>query len=241
MVPWAAARVMLRAMPPKTTAWKGRRTTSRRGPAVRAGGTERAGGTVCGRRRPSPRTSPARRGRAAASRPAAAAVLRGDRLDPPEVQGVADPQVLGVAPSATQSDTADEAVHPAPDGPGERERVPAVVAADPLDHPPQRPRRRVDRPLPFVLVEAAARPVRVGGQRVAGRTRHGGGRPAGDDLRLPHPAQGQESASSNGSGRPGASGTYRAMSCSWHTTSWRSDSVSGRAMEAGTGVTRPTQ
>ena len=40
---------------------------------------------------------------------------------------------------------------------------------------------------------------------------------------------------------PGSSGTYRAMSCSRHTTSWRSDSVSGRAMEAGTGVTSPIQ
>ncbi len=39
----------------------------------------------------------------------------------------------------------------------------------------------------------------------------------------------------------GGSGTYSLMSCSRHTTSWRSDSVSGRAMELGTGVTRPTQ
>ena len=31
------------------------------------------------------------------------------------------------------------------------------------------------------------------------------------------------------------------MSCSWQTTSLRSDSTSGRAMPAGTGVTRPTQ
>jgi len=31
------------------------------------------------------------------------------------------------------------------------------------------------------------------------------------------------------------------MSFSRHTTSWRSDSVSGRAMDAGTGVTSPTQ
>ncbi|CAM5259332.1 hypothetical protein SHIRM173S_09555 [Streptomyces hirsutus] len=49
------------------------------------------------------------------------------------------------------------------------------------------------------------------------------------------------SASSNGRGLPGTSGTYRAMSCSWQTTSWRSDSVNGRAREAGTGVTSPIQ
>ncbi|GAA3127173.1 hypothetical protein GCM10017687_47400 [Streptomyces echinatus] len=48
-------------------------------------------------------------------------------------------------------------------------------------------------------------------------------------------------ASSNRSGWPGGSGTYPAMSCSWQTTSWRSDSVNGRAIDAGTGVTSPTQ
>ena len=31
------------------------------------------------------------------------------------------------------------------------------------------------------------------------------------------------------------------MSCSWQITSWRSDSVSGRAIDRGTGVTSPTQ
>ncbi len=50
-----------------------------------------------------------------------------------------------------------------------------------------------------------------------------------------------DTASSNPIGCPGGSGTYRAMSCSWQTTSWRSDSVSGRAIDRGTGVTRPTQ
>ncbi|GAB2756113.1 hypothetical protein GCM10027072_62740 [Streptomyces bullii] len=48
-------------------------------------------------------------------------------------------------------------------------------------------------------------------------------------------------ASSKPIGWPGGSGTYRAMSCSRQTTSWRSDSVRGRAMVAGTGVTSPTQ
>ncbi len=31
------------------------------------------------------------------------------------------------------------------------------------------------------------------------------------------------------------------MSCSWQTTSCRSDSTSGRAIDAGTGVISPTQ
>ncbi|CAO0837965.1 hypothetical protein SMICM17S_10413 [Streptomyces microflavus] len=39
----------------------------------------------------------------------------------------------------------------------------------------------------------------------------------------------------------GGSGTYRTMSCSRQTTSWRSDSASGRAMDRGTGVTSPIQ
>ncbi len=39
----------------------------------------------------------------------------------------------------------------------------------------------------------------------------------------------------------GGSGMYPAMSCSRQTASLRSDSTSGRATPAGTGVTRPTQ
>lgn len=49
------------------------------------------------------------------------------------------------------------------------------------------------------------------------------------------------SALSNVKGCPGPSGTYCVMSCSWHTTSYRSDSASGRAIDRGTGVTSPIQ
>lgn len=48
-------------------------------------------------------------------------------------------------------------------------------------------------------------------------------------------------ASRTPSSPSGGSGTYASMSFSLHTTSCRSDSTSGRAMEAGTGVTAPTQ
>ncbi len=44
-----------------------------------------------------------------------------------------------------------------------------------------------------------------------------------------------------GIGAPGGSGTYSVMSCSAQTTSYRSDSASGRARPAGTGVTSPIQ
>ena len=53
------------------------------------------------------------------------------------------------------------------------------------------------------------------------------------------------SASRTASSKPtspsGGSGIHRAMSCSVQTTVLRSDSTSGRAMDAGTGVTTPTQ
>ena len=45
---------------------------------------------------------------------------------------------------------------------------------------------------------------------------------------------------SRGRSAPGGSGMYRAMSCSEQTTSFRSDSTSGMARLAGTGVTSPT-
>ncbi|CAM5717055.1 hypothetical protein SALBM217S_02633 [Streptomyces griseoloalbus] len=66
-----------------------------------------------------------------------------------------------------------------------------MLAADALDHLPQRLPRRGHHLVPLVPVEAAARPPGVGGQRIARRARHRGGRPAGGDLRLPHARQRQ--------------------------------------------------
>ena len=48
-------------------------------------------------------------------------------------------------------------------------------------------------------------------------------------------------ARSSGTRPPAGSGTYSAMSCSAQTTSLTSDSTSGLARPAGTGVTSPTQ
>jgi hypothetical protein len=48
-------------------------------------------------------------------------------------------------------------------------------------------------------------------------------------------------AQSTGTRPSVGSGTYETMSRSEHTTSFRSDSTSGMAWRAGTGVTSPTQ
>jgi hypothetical protein len=83
-------------------------------------------------------------------------------LDPPEVKGVADEEPPGVAPATTQPHAAHQPVEPAADPPGQREGVPADVAADPLHDPPQLPRRRGRRPGALVDVQAAAGPVGIG-------------------------------------------------------------------------------
>lgn len=144
------------------------RPTSTTAPRDPAGGRGRAGGSGSARRRPARCASPARRDRAAASRRAAGAGSPLDLLDPPEVERVADPEPLGVASATAQSHPADEPVEPAAYGPGQWEGVPAVLTADALDDLPQGVRVGVDGPFAFIGVEAAARPVGVGGQRIAG-------------------------------------------------------------------------
>ncbi|RPK63558.1 hypothetical protein EES44_15635 [Streptomyces sp. ADI96-15] len=64
-----------------------------------------------------------------------------------------------------------------------------MFSADALDDPPQGFGGGVDEAFAAVLVEAAARPVGVGGQRVAGGARDGGGGPAGGDLGVLDAAQ----------------------------------------------------
>lgn len=112
-----------------------------------------------------------------------------DLLHPPEVQRVAHPQPPGVAAAPAQSDPAGQPVQPAAHGPRQGEGVPAVLPADALDDVPQRRRLHLRLARPYVGVEAAARPVGVGGQRVAGRAGCPGRRPAGGDLRVADPLQ----------------------------------------------------
>ena len=114
-----------------------------------------------------------------------------DLLDPPPVDGVADPQVVRVAPASQQPGAAAEDVEPAADLPGQRPRVPAVGAADALDHRPQRLRAGSHGGGPLVDVEAAAGPVRVARHGIGGRARRRRGGPAGRDVGVADPLQRQ--------------------------------------------------
>src|SRR5690606_40217532 len=73
-----------------------------------------------------------------------------DLLDAPEVDGLADADVLAVAPPAPEPRPADELVEHAAHAP-QRVRVePAGLAADRLDYGEHRRRRRLhDEPLPL--------------------------------------------------------------------------------------------
>src|SRR5690606_16927626 len=63
--------------------------------------------------------------------------------DAPEVEGIPGLELLRVPPAPAKPDTADELVHPAAQRPGERERVPAVLATDALDDRPELRGRRI--------------------------------------------------------------------------------------------------
>ena len=94
----------------------------------------------------------------------------------------------------------------------------------------------------LVDVERCRRPSRD--RWAAGRTGRRAPRPTTSGWRRRsrgRAATASRTASSKPSRPSGGSGTYSAMSCSRQTTVLRSDSTSGRAMPAGTGVIRPTQ
>lgn len=133
-------------------------------------------------------------------------MTRPDLLHPPEVQRVADPQPLRVAPSPPQPDPSGEPVQPAARRPRRREGVPPVVASDALDDPPQGLARGVDQHLPPVGVEAAARPARIGGQGIAGRAGKRGGGPAGRHSGLADTPQSEPHRLVERDGMPGRGG-----------------------------------
>ena len=238
---------MLRSIAAEDDAVERRRpTTSRAWPSSPRGWKS----ARCRRRVPAvalvgPRRARARPARAAASRRAAAAAGRA-RAPRPARSRAASPTSSRsrVAPAAAQPDPADEPVEPAADPPGEREGVPAVLAADALDRPATAPRAR-RRPVGVALVdvEAAAGPVGVGGQRVARRAGHG--RPTTSGWRRRRrgsaaaPARRPRSKPISPSG---GSGTYvgdvvlggRRPRCA------ATRPAAGRCA-AGTGVTSPTQ
>ncbi len=171
---------------------RARRSTSTRGRADRGGGTGPAAGSGYGLASSSSgvHLQPGQ-ARQPHLRPQPQQMAALDLLDAPEVQRVADPQPVRVPAAAPQPHPAGQAVRPAAHRPCEGEGVPAVLAPDALDHRPQGLRGGVDGPFPPVGVEAAAGPVGVGGQGVAGRAGHRSGGPAGGDLGVPDPLERQ--------------------------------------------------
>ena len=81
-------------------------------------------------------------------RPQAEQARPADLLHPPEVERVADPEMVGVAAAEAHPDAADQAIHEAPDPPEDVRVRPARIAAETLhlgEHPL---RRRGDDPPP---------------------------------------------------------------------------------------------
>ena len=190
-----------------------------------------------------PRGTPARPGRAAASRRAAAAAgPRSTLLDPPEVQGVADVEPARVPAAAAQADAADRRSSQPRTRQASGKEYQPVVPADALDHPPHAPRACGRRPGALVDVEAAAGPVRVGGQRVGRGAGHGGRRPAGRDGGVLDALHGQADGVVEPEQPLGRIGdVLRRCRARRRRRCCAATPPAARAMPAGTGVIRPTQ
>ena len=190
--------VTSRIIPPKTTPWNGRPPTSRGGRPARAGRTwpAAAAGSV-----PPPSRRAVRRScstwNSSQASPGSRISARSRSSCPPRAPRPArspgPPRRRGRAATAGRAagPPADQPVQPAADLPRQREGVPAGVAADALDHPPQPSGGAVRRPVALVDVEAAARPVGVGRQRVRRRARHRRRRPPGRHRGVLDPLQRQ--------------------------------------------------
>ena len=93
-----------------------------------------------------------------------------DALDPPEVEGVARVQRLGVTATAAKAHSPHELVQHSAGGPGDGQGVPAVVAADPLDHLPELLDRGIGMLLLEIDVHGVAGPVGIAREEVGGST-----------------------------------------------------------------------
>ncbi len=107
-----------------------------------------------------------------------------DRLDPPEVERLADGDLVGVASTAAQPGTADELVDDTPDRPQRPEPVPAAGAADAADDALHvggvgRDLRRLR-----ILVDGAAAPVRIPRLRCGRVVAGPDARPSGRDVEV---------------------------------------------------------
>ena len=159
-----------------------------------------------------------------------------DLLDAPEVERVADAQLVGVAPAAPQADAADDPVEQAAELPGAVEIEPAAVAAEPARRS-RRPRRAAPRRssarrsmiIPSLLVSV------TGGRSPCDPDERVG--PAGLDragARAPRAPAARPRRSPSARRRE----RRRARSSSRTTTSLRTPSISGCAIERGIGVTQ---
>ena len=85
------------------------------------------------------------------------------RLDPPEVEGVADGRRFGIAPPATHPHAAHQQVDRAPDSPQPRAEIPAALAPNPRDG--NKRAVRIDRHVDPASVDQLATEARVGRRR----------------------------------------------------------------------------
>ena len=207
-----ALRVMLRAMPPKTTPWNGRDAPPVRvaeqpvrleqralpvdacAPAVLVGDGQLQPGEA---RQPHLGAQPQQPARARSPRPARSPASR----RPAAGRGSRRPRRSPTPPTSRSS-------QPRTAQASGKEYQPFSPPMPSIDPPQRGRRRRPPRAARRSVVEAAAGPVGVGGQRVAGRAGHRGRRPAGGHVGVPDPLQREpHRVRRSRAGRSGGSGT----------------------------------
>ena len=107
-----------------------------------------------------------------------------DRVDSPEVEGLAHEDLVGMPPTPPQSDAADELVDRPPDDPERFEAVPPAFTADPAHHTLHVLGAGVDDGGSGVLVHGSSRPLRVPGRRPRRSLTRGETRPPSGDVEI---------------------------------------------------------
>ena len=233
----SAARAMLRVIPPKTAPWNGQIATSTDAEQPTAGGTA----ALCVDRRVAfaPTPSRAKPGRVTAS-PRASQQPSGSISSTRQSRVTRRRTAVGIAPPAAQTNATDDPVDDAAHVPGEREGV--QQRCPPI---PSITRHRASGAARTVVLRssrtdwppAQSGSVGNGSLGAPGTPR----RTTGWRRSLHGLLQGQFDGPLEPDQAIGGSGTYAAMSCSWHTTSCRSDSTRvGPASPAPASPARPT-
>ncbi|CAI8337770.1 MAG: Uncharacterised protein [Cellulomonadaceae bacterium TMED98] len=94
-----------------------------------------------------------------------------DRFDSPKIKRIARHQVIGVTAPPAKTDTANHLVHPATQGPGTRQGIPAVVTANRFDCFEQGVGRGLGGHPPNIGIYGVTGPLGVAWQRVCWRAR----------------------------------------------------------------------